>query len=199
MRTRDEDKQERIKEAVMKLILEYGFERTSVAKIAKEAGVSPATIYVYYQDKEDMFRAIYRECSEDMYASLADAIDDDMSAEDMIGSLMRGYYAYIRRKAEAFSFIEQFSGCPYLACQCSERSGICRIYQAIERRRSEGELADFSERSIFAVLFYPVKALATDRALPDAERDGILEEEIRIIERALLRRSGRLKIFLEEN
>ena len=48
MRTRDYDKQQRIKEAMIRLILREGINGASVAKIAREAGVSPATFYIYY-------------------------------------------------------------------------------------------------------------------------------------------------------
>ncbi|MBQ6372233.1 MAG: helix-turn-helix transcriptional regulator, partial [Oscillospiraceae bacterium] len=53
MRFKDLDKQQRIKEAMVSLILREGIDGTSVSKIAREAGVSPATIYVYYESKEE--------------------------------------------------------------------------------------------------------------------------------------------------
>ena len=47
MRNKDFDKQNRIKEAMIQLILRDGIDGVSMSKIAKEVGVSPATIYVY--------------------------------------------------------------------------------------------------------------------------------------------------------
>ena len=61
MRTRDYDKQQRIKEAMVRLILREGINGASVAKIAREAGVSPATIYIYYDSKEALLSAAFRE------------------------------------------------------------------------------------------------------------------------------------------
>ncbi len=63
MRTRDYDKQQRIKEAMVHLILREGINGASVSKIAREAGVSPATIYIYYESKEDLLSAAFREYS----------------------------------------------------------------------------------------------------------------------------------------
>lgn len=60
MRTRDYEKQERIKEAMVRLILREGINGASVAKIAREAGVSPATIYIYYDSKEALLSAAFR-------------------------------------------------------------------------------------------------------------------------------------------
>jgi AcrR family transcriptional regulator len=58
MRRKDDEKQKNIKEAVIKLILKEGFHGTSISKIAKEAGVSPATVYIYYENKDMMLQDI---------------------------------------------------------------------------------------------------------------------------------------------
>ena len=52
MRYKDEAKQNAIIEATVKLVNQIGFAATSTSKIAKEANVSSATIYIYYKNKE---------------------------------------------------------------------------------------------------------------------------------------------------
>ena len=59
MRVKDDEKQEALFEATVKLVNEIGFVSSSVSKIAKEANVSPATIYVYYKNKEDLLVSTY--------------------------------------------------------------------------------------------------------------------------------------------
>ena len=186
MRSRDGDKQKRIKEAVMRLILENGFEGTSVSRIAEEAGVSPATIYVYYESKEDMLREIYLEYSADMFGFLADGIDEGMGGGDLIDSLMRNFYRYAQEKSEIFGFVEQFSGCPCLAGTCRGNAGMERIFEAIDRKKSEGVFVDASDFSIVSVIFRPVKEIAWVQGMSGAEKERILEDEIMLIERALL-------------
>ena len=51
MRRRDDEKERRIKDAVIELMLEEGFHGTSISKIARKAEVSPATVYIYYESK----------------------------------------------------------------------------------------------------------------------------------------------------
>ena len=70
MRTKDFDKQQRIKRAMVRLILEEGISGASISKIAREADVSSATIYVYYNSKEEMLAEVFRECSHDTYLFL---------------------------------------------------------------------------------------------------------------------------------
>ena len=54
MRTRDEAKEAAIRKKAMELIVLEGFDGLSMHKLAKSAGVSVATIYIYYKDREDL-------------------------------------------------------------------------------------------------------------------------------------------------
>ena len=59
MRQKDELKQDAIIHATVRLVNEIGFAASSVSKIAKAANVSPATIYIYYKNKEDLLVSTY--------------------------------------------------------------------------------------------------------------------------------------------
>jgi len=54
MRPRDENKEQLIRQKAIELIVDNGLDGFSVSKLAKAAAVSPATIYIYYKDKDDM-------------------------------------------------------------------------------------------------------------------------------------------------
>ncbi len=58
MRKIDENKKDAITQAVFQLTQEVGLVGLSIAKVAKLAAVSPATIYIYYKDKADMLSQI---------------------------------------------------------------------------------------------------------------------------------------------
>jgi AcrR family transcriptional regulator len=47
--------------AALKLFSERGFAATRLEDVAEAAGVSKATIYLYFESKEDLFKAIIRE------------------------------------------------------------------------------------------------------------------------------------------
>ncbi|MEM0996896.1 MAG: TetR/AcrR family transcriptional regulator [Bacteroidota bacterium] len=51
---------ERILEAAMRLFVEHGFEKTSIRKIADAIEYSPATIYLYFKDKSEVFFELHR-------------------------------------------------------------------------------------------------------------------------------------------
>ena len=51
---------EQVVAATRTLFLRYGYRRTSVDDIAREAGVAKATLYLHFAGKEDMFRTMIR-------------------------------------------------------------------------------------------------------------------------------------------
>lgn len=186
MRKKDDEKQKRIKNAVMHLILEQGFAGTSISKIAREAGVSPATVYIYYENKEEMLKDIYVEYSEDVFGYLAERTQPEMSAAELIETLIRSYYTYIQEHREIFSFVEQFAQCPALACQCTSRSNICQLLSMVEMYMQQGQIRSYSVDSIAAVLFSPVKTVAMDIHITEDVRQKRLREITSLIERALI-------------
>lgn len=163
MRTRDLDKQQRIKRATVRLILREGINGASVSKIAREAEVSPATIYVYYESKEDMLAEVFREYSRKSYQYLMRSIAPEMGGAELIDAIVRSYFDYTVEHEEAFSFVEQCSRCPTLSEGVSE-SDCCReIFDVIHEYQARGVIRNYSDPSIAAVLFSPIKFLAMNR------------------------------------
>jgi len=187
MRKKDDEKEKSIKEAVIKLILLEGFHGTSISKIAKEAGVSPATVYIYYDSKEIMLQNIYREYSEEIYSNLLNRVHKGMAGQQLIEILVRSYYTYIQENKEIFNFVDQFSHCPSLACGCSEVKGILNINNLIIELKNNNIIKDYNNDNLLAIMFYPIKAIAVNNHKTEEERADLLKEMIEIIQAALLR------------
>jgi len=186
MRKKDDEKEKSIKEAVIKLILEEGFHGTSISKIAKEAGVSPATVYIYFDNKEIMLQDIYREYSEEIYNYLLNRVHQGMGGRQLIEILIRSYYTYIQEHEEIFNFVDQFSNCPSLACGCSESKGICNINNLIIDMKNSHIIKDYHNDNLLAIVFYPIKAIAVNNQKSETEKAELLQEMIEIIQDALL-------------
>lgn len=186
MRKRDDEKEKSIKEAVIKLILQEGFHGTSISKIAKEAGVSPATVYIYFDSKEIMLQDIYREYSEEIFDYIFKSVHQGLGGQQLIELLVRSYYNYIQEHKEIFNFVEQFSNCPSLASGCSEIKGICNIDNFIAELKRNHIIKNYNNENLVAIIFYPVKSIAFNNRKTEAERAELLEEMIEIIQNALL-------------
>lgn len=186
MRTKDQDKQQRIKEAMIHLILRDGITGASVSKIAHEAGVSPATIYVYYSSKEEMLSEVFREYSHQSYRYLMRRIDPGMCGADLIESIVRGYYSYSIEHEEVFSFVEQCSRCPTISEYVSEEDCCCEIFSLLHEYQRRGLVKPCSDLTLSAVLFPPVRFLASNRRTLGARADLHLEELVHMLQDLLL-------------
>lgn len=58
MRTRDTNKEEIVKQKALEMLVSEGVEGFGMNRLAKECGVSVATLYIYYSDKENLIRQI---------------------------------------------------------------------------------------------------------------------------------------------
>jgi len=183
MRRKDLEKERRVKEAVIKLILSEGFEGASISKIAREAGVSPATVYIYYENKEQMLESIYQEYAVRSNAYLMSRVREDMGGAELVRSLLLGYDTYITENMEVYRFVEQCSHCPTLN---DGESDVCQIFDFLEELKDRGTLRRYSNESLAALLFYPVKAITLEFPTHDRRADTLLEELIQIVQRAIL-------------
>ncbi len=185
MRKKDDEKRNSIKRAVVNIILEKGMNGASISKIAKTAGVSPATVYIYYENKDEMLRDIYNEYAEDIFSHLLQNLTIEMTGEQFIDSLVREYYHYITSNEEVFHFVEQFDFCPTLKRGCHSLSGPQKLDAMLEEYIRHGVIRDYDTGNIWGMLLYPIKAIANKPCQFHSPEDQ-LDEMIMIIQKALL-------------
>ena len=186
MRFKDSEKQQRIKDAMVRLFLREGIDGTSVSKIAREAGVSPATIYVYYSSKEEMLSEVFREYAHASYQYLFRQLRPEMEGGELIETLVRGCYTYSTERAEEFSFVEQCSRCPTLSAAVCEADCGCDIFALFHALQEQGAMRRVSDVNLGAVLFAPVRFLAMNRSGGEAECQARLSELVRMLQYLLL-------------
>jgi AcrR family transcriptional regulator len=187
MRRKDDHKQQNIKQAVIKIILAEGFHGASISKIAREAGVSPATVYIYYDSKAAMLHDIYQEYYDEIYTHLLSQVRREMSGKQLIESLVRAYYSYIVEYGEEFYFVEQFSSCPALVSTCDGLQNRVKIASLFDELKKQHIIKDVDNSTITAILFNPVKSIALQLHNRPQAADSLLDDLINMIQDALLR------------
>jgi AcrR family transcriptional regulator len=121
MRLKDENKSENIFNAAIQLINEFGLAEISMSKIAKKANVSSSTIYVYFENKEDMLNKLYLSVKEKMSRAVFDNFDDSTSFQSY-ETFLRKLANFIFNNKDSFLFMEQFANSP-LIHKLSRREG----------------------------------------------------------------------------
>jgi AcrR family transcriptional regulator len=71
---RAEDRPREIFAAALEVFAEKGFAAARLDEIARRAGVSKGTLYLYFKDKEDLFRAVVRDAIVPNVAAITEAI-----------------------------------------------------------------------------------------------------------------------------
>ena len=89
MRHKDENKNQAIFDATIELINEIGFSDISMSKIAKRAGLSSATIYVYYASKEDLLVKLYVNVKERLSRGLLLHMHEGMETKEICRLFMK--------------------------------------------------------------------------------------------------------------
>ena len=186
MRKKDDEKRTSIKRAVLHIILDQGIHGASISKIAKSAGVSPATLYIYYENKDEMLKDIYQEYAEEIFCHLLSQLNSQMTGEEFVDSLVRAYYKYITRYEEIYHFVELFESCPSLKQGCLELAGPSKLNELLIKYKQLGVINDYETSNIWAILLYPVKSIAKKSCTYKTSPEDQLNEMIQIIQKALL-------------
>jgi len=108
MRTRDQSKYDAILRASVQLINTVGFDGISISKIAKKAQVSPATIYIYFKNKDDLFTQLYIDIRKKMSHVALQGLRDEMTVEQTFKSIWYNSFTYNLNHPEYLGFREQF-------------------------------------------------------------------------------------------
>lgn len=80
------EREQRILEAASKLIAHYGYDKTTIADIAREAGISKGAIYLHYESKEKLFHGLMIYEMEQVVEDLLHRIESDADSGSL-GSL----------------------------------------------------------------------------------------------------------------
>jgi len=112
MRTRDAQKEEVIRRKAIDMIVKEGLDGFSMQKLAKAAAVSPATLYIYYEDREDLIVKIATEISSKLMESSLKGMHPKMSFADGMEIQWKNRLEFFLKNPVDIEFIEQIRYTP---------------------------------------------------------------------------------------
>ncbi len=173
MRYRDEAKQDAIIRATVKLVNSIGFVATSISKIAKEADVSPATIYIYYENKEDLLVSTYVDIKRKMSAAILEDFDDSLPIRDIMKESWFKLFNFISNNPGDFQYTEQFSNSPYssLVNKSEVEKHFEPLLEVVQRGIQQKIIKDVPLDILQIFILYPVTILSNPRLCADFDCD----------------------------
>lgn len=104
MRYKDKNKIEAVRQAVLTIVSQKGAQNLSMSKVAKAAGVSPATIYIYYENKEDMLGKVYLFAKTAIDEAMFEGVKETASLENQFKLIFQNCLTFLLKKPEIFEF-----------------------------------------------------------------------------------------------
>ncbi|AIQ46479.1 TetR family transcriptional regulator [Paenibacillus sp. FSL R7-0273] len=158
MRHKDENKSERIFNASIQLINELGLSEASMSKIAKKAGVSASTIYVYFENKEDMLNKLYLSIKKEMSLEVFYDYNESMPLKTAFEHALGKYIDFVLTHKDEFLFLEQFSNSPLLD-KLSRNEGLEYfepLIKLFEKGKSQNVFKQVDTSLLHMFMFNPV-------------------------------------------
>ena len=94
-------KRRQIIDGARAVFLAHGFDAASMGEIARQAGVSKGTLYVYFDSKEALFEAIVEEECRSQAEQVFALDPDDHDVAAVLTRLGRAYVQYLCRPADS--------------------------------------------------------------------------------------------------
>jgi AcrR family transcriptional regulator len=108
------DKREAILNAALDLFVERGFWGTAVPEIAERAGVGAGTIYRYFESKEALVNAIYRQQKMRFSSSVLENFPANVNTREQFRTIWMRMSAFATANPHAFVFLELHHHASYL-------------------------------------------------------------------------------------
>lgn len=104
---KEREKQEmrrHIIEVAMRMFVEEGYEKTSIRNIAEKIEYSPATIYLYYKDKDELLYEVQREAFGQLHTAFAENAVS-RSPTKKLEQLLRAYVQFGLEKPDLYDLM----------------------------------------------------------------------------------------------
>ena len=133
MRVRDPDKEHAIREKALEMIVAHGFDGLSMQKLAKAAGVSPATIYIYFKSRDDLIVSLFREEQRRWPSSRSTGFDPEMSFADGLRLQWINRARYCLANPKRMHFMEQIRYSPFYARESARHNPFTSVMRDVRR------------------------------------------------------------------
>lgn len=161
--TKSQIKRDALVRATINLVNNNGFHATPMSKIAKMANVSPATIYLYFENKQDLINKVYIEVKEAFTSYAFATYTEDMTVEKGFEVVWKRIAHFKLKETEEALFLCQCDHSP-MVDENSRQQGIKHLQPLLdlwERGKKEKVIKPLSPFLLYAYTISPLSFLMT--------------------------------------
>ena len=177
-------KEAAIREKALEMVVKHGFDGLSMQKLAKAAGVSPATIYIYFKDRGDLILQLYLQEMKKMVDATLDGFDPSMHFEEGLKVQWLNRAKFCMQDPANMHFLEQIKFSPYHEAFMKKMDNTFIktmgefVHNAINRKELVKLPIEVYWSIAFAPLYQLVKMHMSGRGLRGGSEKFILDEKI---------------------
>ena len=159
MRIRDANKEIVIREKAIEMIVNQGFDGLSMHKLAKSAGVSVATIYIYFKDREDLIQQLYTEETKKMADATLVNFDPESHFDEGLKVQWMNRMKYCLANPYSMTFMEQVKHSPLIDRSVIDRSFLDAMSKFVHTAVNRKELIPLPIEIYWSIAFAPLYQL----------------------------------------
>ncbi|MCL7763915.1 TetR/AcrR family transcriptional regulator [Polaribacter sp. Z014] len=155
------DKRNDLVKATIELVNNNGFHATPMSKIAKMAKVSPATIYLYFENKQDLLNQTYIDVKAEYTKYAFETYDSSMSVAYGFEIIWKRISNFKLNECEEAMFLAQCDNTPIID-EAIRQEGIKHLQPLLdlwERGKKEGIIKPISDYLLYAYAINPLSFL----------------------------------------
>ncbi|MBU2905504.1 TetR/AcrR family transcriptional regulator [Arenibacter algicola] len=155
------EKRNALVKATINLVNNNGFHATPMSKIAKMANVSPATIYLYFDNKQDLINKVYIEVKAAYTAYVFKNFTSDIPVSKGFEIIWKRIADFKLKEVEEALFLAQCDNTPMID-ESSRQEGLKHLQPLLdlwERGKKEGIIKPLSPYLLYAYSINPLSFL----------------------------------------
>ncbi|MFL1895254.1 TetR/AcrR family transcriptional regulator [Aquimarina sp. 2-A2] len=155
------DKRNALIKATIELVNNNGFHATAMSKIAKIANVSPATIYLYFENKQDLVNQTYLDVKTKYTDFVFKTYNENTSIKAGFELIWKRIAEFNSKESDYSFFLNQCNNTPMIDAS-SRQEGIKHLQPLLDlwkRGKEDGIIKPFSDQILYAYSINPLSFL----------------------------------------
>lgn len=157
------EKREALLKATLHLVNQGGFQGASMSKVAKEANVSPATIYLYFENKQDLLNKLYLDVKANFSIHAFEGYSSEKPVKKGFEKIWFNMIDFKLNQIDESNFLSQCDNTP-LIDEESQQEGLKHLQPLLDlwkKGQEEGIIKNISPFLLYAFTIYPMAFLLT--------------------------------------
>jgi len=166
MKTKALDKRNALLKATLELVISNGFHNTPLSRVAEKAAVSPATIYLYFKDKQDLINQLYLEIKADFCLQMFQNYNKSDTVEKGFKQIWNNIAVYKNAHTANALFLAQCDNSPMIDEEFVAK-GLVFLKPLLDlwaKGKTQGVLKNISSYYLYAYAVYPLNFLMHAKA-----------------------------------